>query len=165
MTADITQPAIPQPASLPEAAPAKGSRTAHAHGQQHPIGVYLKVWGYLFVLSTLSYLVDYFQLEGALRWTLILAFMVLKAGLIVEEGVRPWGNPLGAPQFGSCFFMITGFHGLHLIGGLTVWGRTTVKVLGGSPAAEVRLSVDLCAVYWHFLLLVWLVMFAVLLST
>jgi caa(3)-type oxidase subunit IV len=53
------------------------------HGQQHPISVYLKVWGYLFVLSALSYSVDYFHLEGVLRWFLILLFMVLKAGLIV----------------------------------------------------------------------------------
>ena len=51
--------------------------------QQHPIGLYLKVWGLLFVLSTLSYLVDYFHLQGALRWTLIIAFMLAKAGLIV----------------------------------------------------------------------------------
>lgn len=57
--------------------------SADKHGQQHPIGVYLKVWGYLFVLSTLSYLVDYFQFEGVARWSLILIFMVLKAGLIV----------------------------------------------------------------------------------
>jgi caa(3)-type oxidase subunit IV len=73
---------VPELASLHEAALAPVA-TAQVHGRQHPIGLYLKVWGYLFVLSTLSYLVDYFQLEGALRWTLILAFMVLKAGLIV----------------------------------------------------------------------------------
>ena len=56
----------------------------HASGQQHPIGLYLKVWGLLFVLSTLSYLVDYFHLQGLLRWFLIVAFMLLKAGLIVS---------------------------------------------------------------------------------
>ena len=84
MTADITQPAVPQPASLHEAAPAKTSKTAHVRGQQHPIGIYLKVWGYLFVLSTMSYLVDYFHVEGVLRWVLIVAFMILKAGLIVS---------------------------------------------------------------------------------
>ncbi|MBV7264254.1 MULTISPECIES: cytochrome C oxidase subunit IV family protein [Photobacterium] len=50
--------------------------------QQHPISLYLKVWGLLFVLSTLSYLVDYFHLQGMLRWSLILLFMALKAGLI-----------------------------------------------------------------------------------
>lgn len=52
-------------------------------GQQHPVSLYLKIWGLLFVLSTLSYLVDYFQFQGYLRWTLIIVFMLLKAGLIV----------------------------------------------------------------------------------
>ena len=56
---------------------------AHAEGQQHPIGIYLKIWGWLFVLSTASYLVDYFQIESYLRWSLIVLFMLLKAGLIV----------------------------------------------------------------------------------
>ncbi len=56
---------------------------AHEEGQQHPIGIYLKIWALLFVLSTCSYLVDYFQFEGYLRWSLILIFMILKAGLIV----------------------------------------------------------------------------------
>ena len=52
-------------------------------GQEHPIKLYLVVWGWLFVLSTFSYLVDYFNFEGYLRWSLILLFMMLKAGLIV----------------------------------------------------------------------------------
>ncbi|WP_051216093.1 cytochrome C oxidase subunit IV family protein [Ferrimonas futtsuensis] len=52
-------------------------------GQQHPIGLYFKIWGLLFVLSALSYMVDYAGLEGMLRWTLIILFMLLKAGLIV----------------------------------------------------------------------------------
>lgn len=55
----------------------------HATGQQHPLGVYFKIWGLLFVLSIASYLVDYFHVQGYLRWTLILVFMFLKAGLIV----------------------------------------------------------------------------------
>jgi cytochrome c oxidase subunit IV len=56
----------------------------HDQGQQqHPIKLYLVVWGWLFVLSTFSYLVDYFHLHGLLRWSLILLFMILKAGLIV----------------------------------------------------------------------------------
>ncbi|RST56029.1 cytochrome C oxidase subunit IV family protein [Variovorax sp. MHTC-1] len=52
-------------------------------GQQHPISLYFKIWGLLFVLSAMSYLVDYLQLQGYLRWGLILTFMLLKAGLIV----------------------------------------------------------------------------------
>ena len=54
-----------------------------SQGQQHPIKLYLVVWRWLFVLSTCSYLVDYFDLHGYLRWSLILLFMILKAGLIV----------------------------------------------------------------------------------
>ena len=57
--------------------------TAHTEGQQHPLSIYLKIWLLLFVLSALSYMVDYMQLQGYLRWTLILIFMMLKAGLIV----------------------------------------------------------------------------------
>ena len=56
---------------------------AHAEGQEHPISVYLWVWLLLFVLSTLSYLVDYYGFESYARWSLILIFMMLKAGLIV----------------------------------------------------------------------------------
>lgn len=54
-----------------------------SESQQHPIRLYLVVWAWLFVLSTCSYLVDYFGVQGYLRWTLILSFMLLKAGLIV----------------------------------------------------------------------------------
>src|ERR1044071_9642569 len=62
---------------------AVGSAGGHGEGVQHPIKVYLWIWILLFVLSTFSYLVDYFQLQGMLRWTLIILFMLLKAGFIV----------------------------------------------------------------------------------
>ena len=55
----------------------------HAEGQQHPLKLYLLAWGLLFVLSTMSYFVDYAELQGLLRWSLIVIFMLLKAGLIV----------------------------------------------------------------------------------
>jgi cytochrome c oxidase subunit IV len=56
---------------------------SHDEGQQHPIKLYLTVWGFLFVLSAASYWVDYAGLQGILRWSLILFFMALKAGLIL----------------------------------------------------------------------------------
>ncbi len=68
----------PQHSILPKSDMAR----AEEH-QQHPISVYLWIWGLLFVLSTFSYLVDYFQFQGYLRWSLILLFMLSKAGLIV----------------------------------------------------------------------------------
>ena len=58
-------------------------QTEHAHGQQHPLGIYFRIWALLFVLSAASYAVDYYQVQGLLRWFLIVAFMLLKAGLIV----------------------------------------------------------------------------------
>jgi len=72
-----------QPSLRTHAHDAIAAAGTHVKGQQHPIKLYLVVWGWLFVLSTCSYLVDYFGLHGYLRWSLILTFMVLKAGLIV----------------------------------------------------------------------------------
>ena len=60
-----------------------GQNMAQEEGQQHPLGVYFKVWGLLFVLSFFSYMVDFYHVQGYLRWTLILVFMFLKAGFII----------------------------------------------------------------------------------
>jgi cytochrome c oxidase subunit 3 len=62
------------------------------------------------------------------------------------------------------FYLITALHGLHLLGGLVAWGRTTAKVFLGDDVVHQRLSVELCTVYWHFLLVVWLVLFGLLFS-
>ena len=83
MTDAAVQIAVQQPSLHIHAHEALASGAVHEKGQQHPIKLYLVVWGWLFVLSTCSYLVDYFGLHGYLRWSLILLFMVLKAGLIV----------------------------------------------------------------------------------
>jgi cytochrome c oxidase subunit 3 len=56
-------------------------------------------------------------------------------------------------------------HAVHLLGGLFAWGRTVIKMWSGSEAHQVRLSVELCAFYWHFLLVVWLVLFVWFLIT
>src|SRR5215471_16722106 len=65
-----------------------------SHGQQHPLGIYLKIWALLFVLSTASYLVDYFHIHGFQRWALIVTFMWLKAGLIVAVFMHMrWERP------------------------------------------------------------------------
>jgi cytochrome c oxidase subunit 3 len=64
------------------------------------------------------------------------------------------------------FYLLTAVHGLHLLGGLYVWGRTLARMRREDvEVIDVRLSVELCSVYWHFLLLVWLGLFAVMLST
>ena len=67
----------------------------------------------------------------------------------------------GSPAI-AFFYILTVLHGLHLIGGLAVLGRTALRFAHGVELVDLRLSVQLCSVYWHFLLLVWLVVFAVL---
>jgi cytochrome c oxidase subunit 3 len=63
------------------------------------------------------------------------------------------------------FYVLTAMHGLHLIGGLYVWARSVIKVSRNADAESIRLSVELCTVYWHFLLLVWALLFSLMIST
>lgn len=79
---------------------------------------------------------------------------------LVEAGYFANTNPANA-----FFYLITGTHALHLLGGLVAWGRTTIKLLSGSEIASIRTSVELCAVYWHFLLIIWVILFGLMLST
>jgi cytochrome c oxidase subunit 3 len=81
--------------------------------------------------------------------------------LIVEEGVRPWSNPMGAPQFGSSFFMITGFHGLHVSAGVIYLSVVALRVLNGFYDRKGTYeTVEITGLYWHFVDLVWVFIFA-----
>jgi cytochrome c oxidase subunit 3 len=81
--------------------------------------------------------------------------------LIFEEGVRPWSNPMGAPQFGASFFMITGFHGLHVSIGVIMLVIVASKVLRGHYDRSGDYSaVEIAGLYWHFVDLVWVFIFA-----
>lgn len=80
--------------------------------------------------------------------------------LIVDEGFRPWTNPLGSPQFGSSFFMMTGFHGLHVSIGVIYLTATAVRVLKGVYDKGSYVGVEICGLYWHFVDLVWVFIFA-----
>jgi cytochrome c oxidase subunit 3 len=79
---------------------------------------------------------------------------------LIEEGVRPWGNPFGAAQFGSSFFMITGFHGLHVTGGVIYLLIVAFKVLRGDYESRGYEIVEIAGLYWHFVDLVWVFIFA-----
>jgi len=81
--------------------------------------------------------------------------------LIVEEGVRPWGNPMGAPQFGSSFFMITGFHGAHVTAGVIYLLVVARRVMTGFYDRKGNYeTVEIAGLYWHFVDLVWVFIFA-----
>jgi cytochrome c oxidase subunit 3 len=80
--------------------------------------------------------------------------------LIVDEGIRPWGNPMGAAQFGSSFFMITGFHGLHVSAGVIYLLIVAFKVWRGDYEHRGYEIVEIAGLYWHFVDLVWVFIFA-----
>tara|TARA_B110000196_G_scaffold143079_1_gene123754 strand:- start:243 stop:872 length:630 start_codon:yes stop_codon:yes gene_type:complete len=79
---------------------------------------------------------------------------------LIEKGMYASSNPSIA-----FFYVLTAMHGLHLIGGLYVWARSVIKVSRNADAESIRLSVELCTVYWHFLLLVWALLFSLMIST
>ncbi|ERI51108.1 bb3-type cytochrome oxidase subunit IV [Pseudomonas sp. EGD-AK9] len=80
---------------------------------------------------------------------------------LIEEGVRPWGNPMGAAQFGASFFMITGFHGLHVSIGVLYLCIVAWKVWRGAYERTGNYqNVEIAGLYWHFVDLVWVFIFA-----
>ena len=79
---------------------------------------------------------------------------------LIALGYFASSNPANA-----FFYLITGLHGLHLLGGLIAWGRTMTKLGRGDEIARLGASAELCAIYWHFLLAVWLILFGLMLFT
>ena len=79
---------------------------------------------------------------------------------LIAEGVRPWDNPWGAPQFGSCFFMITGFHGLHVSAGVAYLLIVAGRIRKGKYDNTNFEIVEITGLYWHFVDLVWVFIFA-----
>lgn len=94
-----------------------------------------------------------------------LAFAFLAGQLTVWRALAAEGHFAAANPASAFFYLITAVHGLHLIGGLAFWGRTTARVFEGAGPNEVATGVNLCAIYWHYLLLVWILMFGLLLIT
>jgi cytochrome c oxidase subunit III len=111
-----------------------------------------------------------FMLVTAVLGASFVGMQVFEWSKLIAEGVRPWGNPMGAPQFGAVFFMITGFHGTHVTIGvifLLIYARKTWR---GDFDTERRgyftsqkskyESIEIMGLYWHFVDLVWVFIFA-----
>jgi cytochrome c oxidase subunit 3 len=90
------------------------------------------------------------------------ALIFLAGQLLAWRQLSLAGYFVASNPANSFFYLITAVHGLHLMGGLVALGRTIAKVWRGAEMTQVRLGVELCAIYWHFLLLVWLVLLALL---
>jgi cytochrome c oxidase subunit III len=90
------------------------------------------------------------------------AVIFLIGQLLAWQQLGAAGYFLASNPANTFFYLLTAVHGLHLMGGLAALGRTTAKVWRSTEVAEVQLSVELCTIYWHFLLLVWLVLLGLL---
>jgi len=150
------------------------SMRMHHGGDGTPIALPNMLW-----INTAMLILASVALEGARRAGNKGRARELKIGLsaagvftfaFLGGQLAAWQQLSASGQFVSSgpaiafFYVLTAVHGLHLLGGLLAWGKTIGRLTGGAEAIDVRLSVELCAVYWHFLLLVWLILFGVLLS-
>lgn len=111
------------------------------------------------------------QMRAGLTAGGVLTLAFLAGQYTAWEQLQQAGYFLADNPSYAFFYLLTGVHGLHLVGGLWVWARMTLKVWRGFDAQDVvevgrvRLSVELCTVYWHYLLLVWVILFGLLLTT
>jgi cytochrome c oxidase subunit 3 len=145
------------------------------HGDWRPLPEPPLLWfntALLFAASvTLQLAVSAWRRERRRRAlvTLHLAGALALAFLLGQLWV--WRQLSGTGYFSAAnpatafFYLLTGLHAVHLLGGLVVWGRVSLRMVCGAPAAAVGRVVELCALYWHFLLLVWLLLFGVFLMT
>ncbi|HLA32852.1 MAG TPA: heme-copper oxidase subunit III family protein [Pseudomonas sp.] len=101
------------------------------------------------------------MLATALCGAAFVSMQAFEWSKLIAEGVRPWGNPMGAAQFGATFFMITGFHGLHVSVGVIYLSIVAMKVLRGDYERSGNYQiVEIAGLYWHFVDLVWVFIFA-----
>jgi cytochrome c oxidase subunit 3 len=95
----------------------------------------------------------------------VFSLAFLAGQLLVWQELVGLGYFAKSSPANAFFYLLTAAHGLHVLGGLVALGRTTAKAFRCTDASKMRLSVRLCAVYWHFLFVVWLVLFGLLLFT
>ncbi|MDG2141159.1 MAG: cytochrome c oxidase subunit 3 [Gammaproteobacteria bacterium] len=97
---------------------------------------------------------------GGVLAVLFIAGQLMTWASLQEAGLFLTSNPANA-----FYYLMTGLHAAHLLGGLWVWSKSSIRLLSGEEAAELKLSIELCTLYWHFLLIVWFILFALLLNT
>lgn len=95
----------------------------------------------------------------------VFALLFIAGQMLTWDNLQAAGYFMTSNPANSFFYLLTGLHIAHLLGGLWVWSKSTIRLLSGKEPEDVRLSIELCTLYWHFLLIVWLVMFAMLSNT
>lgn len=95
----------------------------------------------------------------------VFAILFIAGQLMTWNGLQEAGYYMTSNPANSFYYLLTGAHALHLLGGLWVWSKSSIRLLSGGEPAEVKLSIELCTLYWHFLLIIWLGMFAMMANT
>jgi cytochrome c oxidase subunit 3 len=145
----------------------------HIGGSDVPL-ILIAIMTFVLITSsgTMAMAVNYGYRRNRARTTSLMlitaAFGAIFVGMqafewtkLIMEGVRPWGNPMGAPQFGSAFFMITGFHGAHVSAGVIYLCVVAMRVWNGFYDRKGTYEmVEITGLYWHFVDLVWVFIFA-----
>jgi cytochrome c oxidase subunit 3 len=145
----------------------------HMFGADLPL-ILIAIMTFVLITSsgTMALAVNYGYRRNRARTTALMlitaAFGAVFVGMqafewtkLIEEGVRPWGNPWGAAQFGSAFFMITGFHGMHVSAGVIYLVWVAIRVWRGDYDKQGSYEiVEIAGLYWHFVDLVWVFIFA-----
>ncbi len=103
------------------------------------------------------------RLRPGMLLTGILTSVFLLGQFLAWQQLSATGQWVTTNPSNAFFYLITGLHALHILGGMYVWARATVRLFAGD--VEVRQSIELCTIYWHFLLLVWLILFGLMLQS
>ena len=95
----------------------------------------------------------------------VFAILFIAGQLITWNSLQSAGYFIVSNPANAFYYLMTGLHAIHLLGGLWVWSKSLIRLLSGGEPKDIKLSIELCTLYWHFLLIVWLVLFALLSNT
>ena len=95
----------------------------------------------------------------------VFAILFIVGQLITWSSLQSAGYFMVSNPANAFYYLLTGLHAAHLLGGLWVWSKSSIRLLSGGEPKDIKLSIELCTLYWHFLLIVWLVLFALLSNT
>ena len=95
----------------------------------------------------------------------VLAILFIVGQLLTWQNLQHQGYYLTSNPANAFYYLMTGLHAVHLLGGLWVWSKSLIRLFSGQDPIDVKLSIELCTVYWHYLLIVWFILFAILSNT
>ena len=95
----------------------------------------------------------------------VFAILFIAGQMLAWSTLQASGNYLATNPAISFFYLLTGLHAVHLLGGLWVWSKSSIRLMSGGKIEDIRESIELCTLYWHFLLIIWFIVFAILSNT